>query len=643
MWDKILYLDICAAPVYMIIWFATIYRKLTRGRSNILYLWLTGVAFVTVLSELAAGFSMQSFPLSKDRLMFVTACEYVYFITRNATNTLYIFYIFSITETWYRIKGLWKKILLALPYIAILILLLFNNKKWSVFTVSASNGYARGDAIIALYFFATAYMIFGVCYLIFQRHTLEPAIWGAIFSMYVFNLIAVIIQFIHPELLIECYSTSMTLLFIVFFVQRPERLVDMSTGLPGYRAFCEEIRKLAATGQEVSLVISNMSNAEEMRHYLGEQTYLQLIYAIESIVGSCLKKERVSYSIYFEQPGNFYYIFEDMDYNPVQIISEARNTINTFVEKDIESGAIPDFKVVSLNYPADISEPDELFRFGHIFARFADPDKIFSRCTTIISRQDYQVETHIDDILNRAMDSHGVKIVYQPVWSVKDNRFVSASVRINISDEIFGDIKESLLLRAAEERGVIIRLGNYVLDQAFSFAGDEAFKNSSLDRICVTLSVTQCMQMDLTDKIWSLRDKYKIRPETIEFSIRESVYKNISSVFNDNIIKLSMQGYRITLDRYGAGFSDMQHILSMPLASVKIDKYILATAASSEKGRSLLEGSIAMIKNIPLEVAAKGVNNKDMSDMLIAMGADLLEGDYYSKALSGDELLNIVD
>lgn len=638
MWDKILFLDICSAPIYMIIWCATIYRRMTRGRSNRLYLWLTAVAFVTVLSEIAAGFCMHGFPLSPEKVAIVSVCEYLYFIARNATNMLYVFFVFSITESWFRIHQWWKKLLLAVPYLCILLILAINDPRWHVFTVTPENGYARGDGIYLVYLLASVYLFFGASYLLIIRRIIENAIWMALFSLYVLNVIAVVIQYLFPALLVECYFTSMTLLFIVFFVQRPEKLVDITTGLPGYPAFREKVSRLFVMGQNVQIGIISMINAGELRRYLGAETFFNLIYAMDSEIRLASRKERLTYNLYFENPGTFYYLLEDMDYNPVQMIPDIREHVRRKVGKVTEQGATPDIRMVAVDFPNEIADPKELFRFGHIFARFANPDKIFSRCSSIISQQEYQVETHIDEILNRTIDSQNLQVLYQPVWSVREGGFVSATARIRVHDEVFGDIHERLLLRAAEERGVILALGSYVMEQVFSFVSDEAFAESGFRHVAINLSPIECMQMNLTDQIWNLREKYRIHPWQIEFIIRESVYENVSHVFHDNIERLAMQGYRITLGSFGKGYSDMRHIVSMPLSAVKIDKSIIL-ASTSEKGRALLRGSIYMILNIPLEVASKGADDPETTHMLIDMGCELLEGDFYCAPLTHEEIL----
>lgn len=625
MWNKELYLDITAIPIYLIIWYTTLYRKMTRGRSNALFLWLTIAGFLTVVSDLAAGLCIYSLPLSDARLRFIKIMDYLYFVTRNGTNAVYVFFVISVTRTWSRIHTFWKKLLILAPYLGLIALLISNEMTSAVFTVAADTGYARGEYIIIVYLVAAFYMVFGFIWLFLCRHTLDSGAWVSLSTMYLLNVLAVAIQFVNPQMLVECYFTSITLLFLMLFVQRPEKRLDMNTGLPGYRAFCEEMGKIKVTGQKVQILLVSIRNADEMSKYLGNKAFFAYIHAIEEEIAGYAKREKLACELYFEQPGSFYIIMEDVEYNPVQAIPDVRDRVRRVSRNIAETGAQSDVKIVAVKFPGEIDDVEELFRFGHNFVRFADVDRIYSRASAIINHKAYQVETHMDEILNRAMGKGGLRITYQPIWSVKEKRFLSAEAVVRLDDEVYGEIDAELLVSAAEERGLAVRLGNYLMDQVFSFVGGNNLSSTGYSRVAIGLSVIHCMQMNLPDQIWEVREKYGVHPEQICFVIRESVYENMSGVLNENLRKLSMQGYRLALDGYGRGYSNMQRILELPIQAVRLDRS-LVLGASSEGGRALLRGNIRMLRDIPLVVVAQGVDDEETADMLLEMGCEMIQG-----------------
>ncbi len=628
MLEQTVYMNLAAIPIYLIIWVTTVFRRMTKGRTNVIFLWLTGAAFFTVFAELFARFAMNEFPLDPSRLKLVTAMDYLYFVMRNASNLIYIYFIFSVTRTWYRIRAFWKKLIIAIPFIAVLVMLVINLSTGYVFTVTAERGYERGSKILILYFLAAIYFAFGTVYITVCRHSLDKGEWLTMITMYISNLVAVLVQLFYPKMLIECYFTSISILFIVLFVQRPEKQVDMSTGLPGYRAFCEELKKIKATGQSVQMIIASIANANEVRRFMGDDVYFEYIHSINAVIAEYAEKEKKSFELYFEEPGCMYIMTDDPKYNPVQVIPDIRRRVRKGSERFRLRGAMPDVRIVSAIFPDDIEDTNEFLRFGHNFMRFADVDKVYTRATDIIGRREYRIEAHMGEILDRALGGRKLEIKYRPVWSEKEKKYVSAEAVMQLDDEEFGVMDEELISEAAERRGMIVRLGEYVLDKVFSFVGSEEFELCSYSCVDIPVSVTQCMQLDFTDLIWRLREKYDVHPEKICLCIRESAYENMSGIMNENLNKLAMQGYGLCLDGYGNGYSNIQRILELPIRSVRFDRSMIA-AAVNDAGRAVLEGSIKMLKSVPLNVICRGADDEETAEMLKSMGCEMLQGKLY--------------
>ena len=638
--NKVLYFNICAIPIYIIIIITTIYRRMTVGRSNRLYLGVAVCAFTACLaacmSEIVEKTGFATMPPDESTIFWIKFAEYIYFAARNATSLVYLLFVISMTKSWYKINHPIKKLIIYAPYIVILVMLVLNEKTDWVFLVTPDKGYHRGTQILILYIMSFSYMVFGTFHLLIHRKSLDRIEWISLMSMYFINLISVIFQYFYPMLVIESFTTSITVLFVVIYVQRPETQVDMTTGLPCYRVFCNEMNKISISGQSTQLMMISMLNAAEMSKFLKDK-YLTYLHIIDGTIRVYAKKEKVVCEVYFEQPGSFYIIMENTDYNPVQVIPEIRERIRNSAAEVLDTGVSPDTRIVTVNFPEDISTPDELFRFGHNFPRFADYSRVFSRAPAITGKRSYQIEAHLDDILNRAVAAGGLKVRYQPLWSVETESFTSAEAVIALSDEVYGDIDSELLISAAEERGLIVRLGSRILEEVFAFAGSESRRRLGFKHICIGLSVTQCMQPDLTDLIWGLHEKYRVSPANIAFEIKESSYENVSVIFSENIAKLSAQGYAVVLDGFGHGYMNMQDILNMPIKAVRIDKSVVR-AGRSGGGRAVLKGLIDMLGSIPLDVIAEGADDSETAEMLRELGCLFIQGEYYAPPTDREEL-----
>ena len=134
------------------------------------------------------------------------------------------------------------------------------------------------------------------------------------------------------------------------------------------------------------------------------------------------------------------------------------------------------------------------------------------------------------------------------------------------------------------------------------------------------------MQLDLTDRIWKLREKYGIHPEQVCFSFKESVYENISEVLNENLNRLSAQGYKLMLDGFGKGYSNMEKVLEFPIMAVRLDKGMFLSSLN-HKMRVIIKGIISMLSEVPLTVIAQGADDDETLQILTDVGCEMIEGE----------------
>lgn len=627
--DNVVYFEIASLPIFVILLMATYFRKMYKGRANVLLIVIIELAFTAALFDTIGNLIGKHLPLTKAGVIIITLANYIYFFARCGMNAVYTFYLVAVTRNWYRIKVFWKKLLILVPFLLSVLLLAYNEKNHYVFQVTQEVGYERGRYILVVYGLAALYMIFGIIYLVWKRKLLSLSEWISIAMLYVFNIVGVVIQYFYTTLLVECFFASVTLLCVVLFVQKPEKKIDFNTSLPGYFAYREEIGKILATRQRVQVIIASITNAAEVSKYLGEKAYFEYIDTMNRAISSFAKKENVSYDFYFETPGCFYIIIEDIDYNPVQAIPDIRGKVRSMSGNVFATGLKPDLRIVSLVIPEDINNLNELLRFGKDFARFTG-GKIFSHAYQIIDQRNYQIEARIDEILDRAIDNQKLEINLVPVWSVvlEKKLFVEAVPRI--CDEIFGTIEGQPLEDALKARGTYLLFEEYVLDQVFAYAGSGNLAKTGMSYVVVQLSNSLGMQTNFPDKIWNLRGKYDVHPELICFAIKENSNNIISDAFYENIKKLSLQGYRIALDGYGNGYSNIRRIAELPISSVRLDGTMIS-AVSSGGGRAVLSGTIKMLASIPLAVVAGGIDDKDTMKSLYNMGCQLMQGKYFEE------------
>ena len=136
--------------------------------------------------------------------------------------------------------------------------------------------------------------------------------------------------------------------------------------------------------------------------------------------------------------------------------------------------------------------------------------------------------------------------------------------------------------------------------------------------------------------------KYKIPTARRNLEITESAAAYSEERLLRNMARLSMRGISFSLDDYGSGYSNISYLVKMPFSIVKIDKFFLWGAVKKISTRIILENTIKLFKEINKKIVVEGVETLEMAQMVDAMGADYIQGYFYSKPVSKDKVMDVV-
>ncbi len=161
----------------------------------------------------------------------------------------------------------------------------------------------------------------------------------------------------------------------------------------------------------------------------------------------------------------------------------------------------------------------------------------------------------------------------------------------------------------------------------------------------VNLSVVECIQNNLTQRIFDTLRKYMVDPSFINLEITETATDSSNSILDENIRLLHEKGIGFSLDDYGTGYSSLNRILSLPLEIIKLDKTIVQPAfcEDDQNARTVLECSVDMAKRIGAKLVAEGVESEECANGIISLGCDYIQGYYYSKPLPLDDFVDFVN
>lgn len=279
-------------------------------------------------------------------------------------------------------------------------------------------------------------------------------------------------------------------------------------------------------------------------------------------------------------------------------------------------------------FPTHSEQQDELIRFADMAVHYAkkngknnfvyfEPDmqRVFIQHLTLQTK------------MTTAILESNFRQFYQPQFDVRTGELRGFEALIRWHDDELGDIAPSVFIPLAEETGLIIPIGRWVLKTAFKSLKTWQSKYNFNGVMSVNVSPVQLLQDNFIDELAAYIEEYQVDPNLIEIEITEGVMINN---MNDTIEKLKIikkMGLRVSLDDFGTGYSSLSYLQMLPLNTLKIDKAFINDITSKDGIQANITSSIiSMVTKMGLETIAEGVENPEQLDLLNKFNCNVVQG-----------------
>ncbi len=429
--------------------------------------------------------------------------------------------------------------------------------------------------------------------------------------------------------------------------QRLQRMVnhDPLTGLPNRRLLNEllerAMRNADRSHQHIALLFVDLDRFKTINDTLGHHMGDLLLSGVTQRLSAAVREADTVARL----GGDEFVIMMDNLQDPDDAAVVAQKVISTLqqsfvIEKEeLFIGASIGISI----YPRDGAHPQDLIRAADIAMYQAKNEgrNGFRFYTRELGQSAHERLT-LDTMLRHALERNQLVVHYQPQISLESGRIIGAEALVRWEHPHQGTISPSKFIPLAEETGLIIQIGEWVLREAARDLVRLEESGCLLEWISVNVSATQIHRSNFPDTVMGVLIETGCNPERLELEITESAIMNGVEYVTEVCRKLKDMGVSLALDDFGTGYSSLSYLKRFPLDKLKIDQSFVRELPHDADDMAISGAIIALGHNLGLTVIAEGVEKAEQEAFLRTKGCQQAQGFLYSRPIPFASLLELL-
>lgn len=295
--------------------------------------------------------------------------------------------------------------------------------------------------------------------------------------------------------------------------------------------------------------------------------------------------------------------------------------------------------------PADYEKPADLVRNATIAMYRAkeggrDRFKIFN--ARMLESVVHQM--HLENDLRRGILDQEFFLVFQPIIGLRDGRLLGFEALLRWQDPNRGVIMPSTFIPAAEETGLIIELGRWVLEQSCMVLRRMREEQPEAESLFISVNISgrQFSQPGLVEIVRRSLQQAGLPPDRLKLEITETTIMDNAELATEKLHRLKDLGVTLSIDDFGTGYSSLAYLQRFPLDNLKIDISFVRMMERSPENLEIIKAIIDLAHTLGLQVVAEGVENPLQRQMLAALGCEYAQGYLFSRPVSLEQALELV-
>lgn len=415
---------------------------------------------------------------------------------------------------------------------------------------------------------------------------------------------------------------------------------DEVTGLPNRKSFDEKV-KIAINlfkkhnDKMLAIMYFDLDRFKLINDSLGHNIGNMLLKQVAQKLQNCMReKDIVSRS----GSDEFIIMLDNVSKMEISKIAERIQSIfaQAFVINGHEIFVTPSIGIST--FPLDGDKVDELIRKADVAMLQAKKEgrNNYKFYNSLFDKKSFK-SLEIENELRKALDKNEFTLHYQPIMDLNSNKMKGAEALIRWEHPLLGRVAPDKFIPIAEETGMIVPIGEWVLRTACQQLKKWQNSGIELTTISVNISFRQFYQPNLVSMIEQIVKETGIDPKSLTIEITESMTMDVEEA-SQKLNHLKNIGVNISIDDFGTGYSSLSYLKKFPIDYLKIDQSFIRDIAKSKDDENIATTILLMGQNLGLSVIAEGVEEKGQLEFLRRHDCNEAQGYLFSKPLPANEL-----
>ena len=246
-------------------------------------------------------------------------------------------------------------------------------------------------------------------------------------------------------------------------------------------------------------------------------------------------------------------------------------------------------------------------------------------------------KNHLEKELCLAMDNNALELYYQPQIYLDDDKAFGVEALLRWNHAELGFISPEKFIPIAEERGLIYKLGNWVIHTAFKQLKEWLPESKVAIKMAINISAKQLEDERFIPDLHVAIAQYQIEPSMIELEITESIAMRDPKQSIATLSELRALGFELSIDDFGTGYSSLAYLKHLPIQTLKLDRSFIDNLELDQDNAKICKASISLSHDLGLRFVAEGVETKGQARYLLNNQCDVLQGYYFCRPVPAPE------